>query len=121
MRLVATFGKSWRGWLGAEAKVGRSVHEATYWLPAKPTAEVAQLGDFLLNNAARSKNDLGQICTRWSEVPAEMRQAGFETVREHLFASKYENVKDVAFAVEAGRWGMSPYSYAEREARYLKS
>lgn len=121
LKLALTFKGGWENWLNAQKNLGRTEHDATYWLQTVPTADQTGLGQTLLHNASRNITQLELVTRRWSEVPPEKREAPFKDILEHLLTNRYENVVSKEFAVEAGQWGMSASSYKEREAKFMAS
>lgn len=121
LKLALTFKGGWENWLNAQKNLGRSEHDATFWLQTVPTADQTGLGQMLLHNAGRNVSQLELIARRWSEVPPELRDTSFKDILEHLLTNNYQNVVSKEFAVEAGAVGMSANTYKERETRYLAS
>jgi hypothetical protein len=118
LQLTRVFGGGWKEWLAAQSKLGRTLHDATYWLPSDGRPAEG-LGQFLRDNGSRAVNRLEIIAKRWNEVPLEMREKPYDEVLQHLLSMSYPSAKDAKFAEEAASWGVSSKKYQEWESRYL--
>jgi hypothetical protein len=78
LQLAQTFGGGWREWLAAQSNYGRSLHDATYWLPNRSAHELPGLGQFLRDNSGRTLHRLELAAKRWDEVPEGLRVPNFE-------------------------------------------
>jgi hypothetical protein len=121
--LVAVFGKQWERWLAKQASLNRSIHDATYWLPANASPFALKgLDGWLFKNGHEAPNELEIVARHWSQLEEEQKKLSFKKLLRFCRSnSKYEAIKDQAFAEEAAFWGISPDDYQRCEKTYLTS
>lgn len=128
--LVNTFGNDSGRWLDVQSKSGRSLHDASYWLPINSPAELSGLNSWLHKNykfsgngaeALRPLDELSVVAQNWAGLETEQRQLRYKELLSLVKSRKYVNQADEVFASESARWGISPGDYKGYEDRYLGS
>ncbi|MDX1985829.1 MAG: hypothetical protein SFV17_03995 [Candidatus Obscuribacter sp.] len=128
--LVSTFGNDSGRWLDIQSKAGRSLHDASFWLPINSPAELSGLNSWLHKNYKFSGNgaetlrpldELSFVAQNWAGLDAEQRQLRYKELLSLVKSRKYLNQADEVFASESARWGISPGDYKGYEDRYLGS
>lgn len=114
--LALTFGNAWQNWLSMQSKLGRSEHDATYWLPIRGSEHLAGLSRLLEQNRTRPIRQLELVSHHWADLTREIREKSFDEILQHCRPSNYQNVKDNKFAQEAVSWMLpeSLYSYWQK-------
>lgn len=128
LKLVTTFGTRWKsvnaqkGWLELQDSLGRNAHDATVWLAMAAKPHAATLGDFLLKHYDRNPSEIGVIAKRWTELTDQQRDGGtYKEILAGAVASKYDNQKNLDFAIEAARWGVAADKYPLYESKFIRS
>jgi hypothetical protein len=130
LALVLTFGKSWRSWLECRAQVTRQnpedahfVHDAVYWLPARPASSLIGLADWLFDVHHRGKpiNMLDIVASNWPDLTAAERALPYEKLLDAIAGRAYPAVRNDRFALEAASWGIEVKKYEVLEYRFIES
>lgn len=119
--LALTFKGGSQQWLNTQRALGRTDHDAVYWLPNKNPQELIGLGQVLMSKSFKQTNRHEMLANRWAEVPEDIRKQGYDSSVEFLKQQTYENIKSPPFASEAAEWGISKENYAKYEARFVAS
>jgi hypothetical protein len=128
--LIKVFGNGYKDWL-AKQPTDRSAHDATYFLNTKATAEELQgLNQWLFKNvkyqgkdhkdAYRAPKELEIVVNNWAGLSAEERKQSYHDLLATCRAKKYKGQRDVGFASESARWGISESDYPKFEEIYLR-
>ncbi|MDP3506737.1 MAG: hypothetical protein Q8T09_01985 [Candidatus Melainabacteria bacterium] len=128
--LVNTFGNDSPQWLDLQTKAGRSLHDASFWLPIKSPKELQGLDTWLRRNYKYSQagedtlrpiEDLSVVAQNWAELNSAQRELSYKDLLSLVKSGKYVNQADELFASESAKWGIAPSDYKAIENRYLAS
>jgi len=119
--LALTFKGGSLQWLKTQRDLGRTDHDAVYWLPLRNAQDLQGLGPVLLSRAFRPASKHEMLSSRWSGLPDEVRSLGYDKAIEHIKQATYKQVKAPEFASEAAEWGVSPDRYSQYEQRFIAS
>jgi GNAT superfamily N-acetyltransferase len=128
--LVNTFGNDSAQWLDIQTKAGRTLHDASFWLPIKSAKELNGLDTWLRKNYKHSGagadnlrpiEDLSVVAQNWAGLNASERQLRYKDLLSLVKSRKYLNQADELFATESAKWGIAPSDYKAIENRYLAS
>ena len=121
LKLAVIFKGSTGDWIAKQAKLGRNLHDAVYWLPLDEPAKLAGLDNFLFANAAKPLPELEMIAGRWSKLSQEDRQMPFADLLFKVRSESYARVQHPQFAAEASQWGIKQEDYEGFEQRFVAS
>jgi hypothetical protein len=134
LKLSLTFGKgrTWETWLKLQGELGRSVHDATFWLPERPhdPSLSAWLIKYAKADIANSKNpdyepkpieELRQIAERWDRLSTADREGTYNQILDRTNSLHFDVIKDQKFADEAYKAKAREDHYASQEFLYMNS
>jgi GNAT superfamily N-acetyltransferase len=128
--LVNTFGNDSAQWLDLQTKAGRTLHDASFWLPVKSPKELQGLDTWLRKNykysqagedTLRPLEDLSVVAQNWAGLNSSERQLRYKDLLSLVKSRKYLNQADELFATESAKWGIAPNDYKAIENRYVAS
>jgi len=116
--LAIIFGYSYKGWLKRMEKRDVNLHEATHWLPTKHSPG---LDHYLRTHWQGDLNDLQRIASKWNDLNDSERTLPVRELCALIDRRRFKDAEHMAFALEAGRAGVSEQAYKELETRWLKA
>ena len=118
--LAVTFGKRWGEWLRKQSALGRSGHDASYWLPQREgPAALKGLEHVLFRNGTRPLPELEIVSKNWADLSQEERKLPWRELLAACRTRRYAGQRHKAFALEAAHWGIPELDYSAFEQIYL--
>lgn len=127
--LTALFDQSWRPWLKRIVAKGVSLHDAVYWLPSKPSPDLAKFLRTHVSDVPRKRPDdlrrfmtnLEDIARGWDKLEPEDRQGSVREVAKRVPEAAYPRAEHIGLSREAAAMNLSEENYYEIERRWLEA